>query len=262
VRCNRFNFTVVLGMDPVARRFMWEIISDISSKREKCSIILTTQSMEECEALCTRIGIMVGGQFRCLGSGQRLRDRYGLGYQLETSFAVPDVDHDEHATKKMSELLALAGGGGNLINETFGGDNVRLTEEIIASMFKAAGRDNWVDRLSKLNSGSELLLAIETNGSVGLKHMTSWWILEEKYDSYIQFLDQFLPGYVVRERQITRVRVEVPIIGPDGKSRALSTMFGLMETHKVSIGIQEYSVAQTSLEQIFNGFAAKQEIDN
>ena len=42
------------GMDPVARRFMWEIISDIVTKREKCSVILTTHSMEECEALCTR----------------------------------------------------------------------------------------------------------------------------------------------------------------------------------------------------------------
>lgn len=45
------------GMDPAARRFMWEVISDIVTKREKCSLILTTHSMEEAEALCTRIGI-------------------------------------------------------------------------------------------------------------------------------------------------------------------------------------------------------------
>jgi len=38
------------GMDPVARRFMWRVISDIVTKREKCSLILTTHSME-----CTRI---------------------------------------------------------------------------------------------------------------------------------------------------------------------------------------------------------------
>jgi ATP-binding cassette subfamily A (ABC1) protein 1 len=70
-------------MDPVARRFMWAVISDIVTKREKCSLILTTHSMEECEALCTRIGIMVGGVLRCLGSAQRLRTRYGHGYQIE-----------------------------------------------------------------------------------------------------------------------------------------------------------------------------------
>lgn len=77
------------GMDPVARRFMWEIISDIVTKREKCSLILTTHSMEECEALCTRIGIMVGGVLRCLGSSQRLRSKYGHGYQIEIGMVIP-----------------------------------------------------------------------------------------------------------------------------------------------------------------------------
>ena len=55
-------------MDPVARRFMWRVISDIVTKREKCSLILTTHSMEECEALCGRIGVMVDGELRCVGT--------------------------------------------------------------------------------------------------------------------------------------------------------------------------------------------------
>ena len=42
------------GMDPVARRFMWQVITNIVTKRDTCSMILTTHSMEECEALCTR----------------------------------------------------------------------------------------------------------------------------------------------------------------------------------------------------------------
>lgn len=33
-------------------------------------------SMEECEALCTRLAIMVKGSFRCLGSPQHIKDRY------------------------------------------------------------------------------------------------------------------------------------------------------------------------------------------
>ena len=39
-------------------------------------------SMEECEALCTRIAIMVNGQFRCLGSPQHLKNKFGEGYTL------------------------------------------------------------------------------------------------------------------------------------------------------------------------------------
>lgn len=34
-----------------------------------------THSMEECEALCTRLAIMVNGRFRCLGSSQHLKGR-------------------------------------------------------------------------------------------------------------------------------------------------------------------------------------------
>lgn len=38
--------------------------------------------MEECEALATRLGIMVNGQFKCLGSVQQLKNKYGKGYTL------------------------------------------------------------------------------------------------------------------------------------------------------------------------------------
>lgn len=33
------------------------------------------RSMEECEALCTRLAVVVNGRFRCLGSPQRLKGR-------------------------------------------------------------------------------------------------------------------------------------------------------------------------------------------
>jgi ABC-type multidrug transport system ATPase subunit len=38
--------------------------------------------MEECEALCTRLAIMVNGCFQCLGSVQHLKTRFGDGYTL------------------------------------------------------------------------------------------------------------------------------------------------------------------------------------
>jgi ABC-type multidrug transport system ATPase subunit len=39
--------------------------------------------MEECEALCTRIGIMTAGRLQCLGGQQHLKVKYGAGYALE-----------------------------------------------------------------------------------------------------------------------------------------------------------------------------------
>ncbi|XP_030854731.1 ATP-binding cassette sub-family A member 5 isoform X4 [Strongylocentrotus purpuratus] len=69
------------GMDPSSKRFLWNVIT--SSFLEKKGAILTTHSMEEADAVCSRVGIMIQGQLRCLGTTQHLKDKYGGGYILE-----------------------------------------------------------------------------------------------------------------------------------------------------------------------------------
>jgi ABC-type multidrug transport system ATPase subunit len=39
--------------------------------------------MEEAEALCTKMGIMVNGQFKCYGSSQHIKNKFGTGYEIE-----------------------------------------------------------------------------------------------------------------------------------------------------------------------------------
>jgi ABC-type multidrug transport system ATPase subunit len=56
------------GMDPKARRFMWEVVAKIAQKQQS-AIVLTTHSMEEAEALSTKMAIMgKGGIFKCFRS--------------------------------------------------------------------------------------------------------------------------------------------------------------------------------------------------
>ena len=45
--------------------------------------------MEEAEALCTRMAIMVNGEFRCLGTVQHLKDKYGSGLEIEIKTLFP-----------------------------------------------------------------------------------------------------------------------------------------------------------------------------
>ncbi|XP_067284959.1 phospholipid-transporting ATPase ABCA1 [Pseudorasbora parva] len=78
------------GMDPKARRFLWDCI--LSVIKEGRSVILTSHSMEECEALCTRMAIMVNGQFKCLGSIQHLKSRFGEGYTLIVRVCADQAD--------------------------------------------------------------------------------------------------------------------------------------------------------------------------
>nr|CAH7743826.1 unnamed protein product [Callosobruchus chinensis] len=69
------------GMDPRSKRFLWDTI--LASFQGSRGAILTTHSMEEADALCSRVGIMVKGELRCLGSTQHLKNLYGAGYTLE-----------------------------------------------------------------------------------------------------------------------------------------------------------------------------------
>ena len=67
------------------------------------TIVLTSHSMEECEALCTRLGIMVNGQFQCLGNIQHLKSKYGKGYTLVIKCKT--ASHDERVTNVLNDFL-------------------------------------------------------------------------------------------------------------------------------------------------------------
>lgn len=68
------------GVDPVARRNLWNVL--IRCQKSGQAIVLTSHSMEECEALCTRLTILVRGRMMCIGSTQHLKTRYGQGYTI------------------------------------------------------------------------------------------------------------------------------------------------------------------------------------
>lgn len=79
------------GMDPETRRFMWDYITSV---REGRALVLTTHSMEEADALCSRIGIMIRGQLRALGSSQELKSDFGEGYQVMLRVGGSRIDAD------------------------------------------------------------------------------------------------------------------------------------------------------------------------
>lgn len=97
------------GMDPKARRFMWKVISRIATERKQSTIILTTHSMEEAEALSTRLAIMVKGNFQCIGTPQHIKNRYGEGMEVEVKFRpVPKRRIEETVQKrKLQEQLVV-----------------------------------------------------------------------------------------------------------------------------------------------------------
>ncbi|KAJ3368382.1 hypothetical protein HDU91_000618 [Kappamyces sp. JEL0680] len=85
------------GLDPEVRRLIWDIVNNARVDR---TIVLTTHSMEEAEALCQRIGIMAKGTLRCLADQLRLKDLYGTGFKIYTNSL-------EKNTPAVAEFLEL-----------------------------------------------------------------------------------------------------------------------------------------------------------
>jgi ABC-type multidrug transport system ATPase subunit len=67
------------GLDPVNKRFIWSMIQKIKNDK---AVILTTHSMEEADFLSDRIGVIVEGNFKCIGTPIYLKQSYGGGYLL------------------------------------------------------------------------------------------------------------------------------------------------------------------------------------
>lgn len=63
-----------------------------------------SHSMEECEALCSRLGIMVNGQLQCLGGVQHLKNKFAQGYSLSLKLK-PMVPVESQELNKLSEEI-------------------------------------------------------------------------------------------------------------------------------------------------------------
>ena len=61
------------GLDPQARRNLWQLIRDIRDKGT--TVILTTHYMDEAEALCDRVAIMDAGNIIALDTPDKLIDK-------------------------------------------------------------------------------------------------------------------------------------------------------------------------------------------
>uniref|UniRef100_A0A4W3GUY2 ATP-binding cassette sub-family A member 2 n=1 Tax=Callorhinchus milii TaxID=7868 RepID=A0A4W3GUY2_CALMI len=150
------------GMDPKARRFLWNLILDIIKTGR--SVVLTSHSMEECEALCTRLAIMVNGRFKCLGSIQHLKNRFGDGYTM----------------------------------------------------------------------------TVRTKSSLNVKEV-------------VRFFNRNFPEAILKERHHTKVQYQLK-----SENISLAQVFSKMEQVVDVLNIEDYSVSQTTLDNVFVNFAKKQ----
>lgn len=239
------------GMDPVARRFMWNVISRISSVQKGCSIILTTHSMEEAEALCTKIGIMVGGRLRCLGSTQHLKSKFGKGYLAVFKLASAPLDRVNKATEMLRPFLKAPEGSPNAPLGEW-----RLTAGNVRAASEALGDPTRWRMIDPKSTGWALSSMLKSEGSVDAKQFADWWCGESLGALLNEFVKSTFVGAELAERHGDFFRYKLPSTSAGG---LLSSIFSSIESRKAQLFIQEYSLSQVDLESVFNLLASQQE---
>jgi len=79
---------ITTGLDPKARRDMWNMIKDL--QKEGRTVFLTTHYMEEAEFLCNRVAIIDNGKIIALDTPDKLIEKSGIEEMI--SFETMNVD--------------------------------------------------------------------------------------------------------------------------------------------------------------------------
>uniref|UniRef100_A0A8C9ZNJ8 ATP binding cassette subfamily A member 3 n=1 Tax=Sander lucioperca TaxID=283035 RepID=A0A8C9ZNJ8_SANLU len=117
------------GMDPVARRLLWDAVT--RTRESGKAIIITSHSMEECEALCTRLAVMVNGQFKCLGSPQHLKSKFGSGYTLLAKIHI-EAELEDSDLQLFKDFIESTFPGSQLKDEHQGMVHYHLTDKTLS----------------------------------------------------------------------------------------------------------------------------------
>lgn len=75
-----------IGLDPLARRAVWDRLTELR-RRAGTTILITTHDMEEAEVLCDRLALMHAGVIAAEGTPAALRASVGPEATLEDVFA-------------------------------------------------------------------------------------------------------------------------------------------------------------------------------
>lgn len=209
------------GMDPVARRFMWSVVQNIAERRKKSVVILTTHSMEEAEALCSRIAIQVDGRFRCLGSAQQIKTRYGQGLELNVRIKPQAVEQVEaHVQANLAQPQEIRKSAGRSAEA----DAKAAAETLAEAQLLQAARERfeqWLHgELHRESSAAVTLILLESSGA--------------------------------------SVRYQVSAEALKGRFASIGELFKLLQESQTEYNLADFQLSQTTLEQVFNRFAAMQ----
>lgn len=125
--------------------------------------------MEEAEALSTKMGIMVtGGVFKCFGSAQHIKNKFGTGYEIEIKIKkVTEPEINEVISQFGLEKESKVPGQGIKLNNLLTLMKDKKVDPFLVSEIKEGGL------------GNDLVTEDFENGFIDIKSFANWFYIEQ-----------------------------------------------------------------------------------
>eukprot|EP00929_Paragymnodinium_shiwhaense_P066410 TRINITY_DN3330_c0_g1_i1.p1 TRINITY_DN3330_c0_g1~~TRINITY_DN3330_c0_g1_i1.p1 ORF type:complete len:2490 (-),score=538.21 TRINITY_DN3330_c0_g1_i1:116-7585(-) len=245
------------GLDPAARRALWAAVQhavrcgnrtysralDVVGRSPAGSmsdpaataVLLTTHSMEEAEALSTRLGIMAEGQMVAIGTAQQIKQRHSGAHELSLNLNPTSED-------VLPAVLSRLG-----FDAQYAKEDATLAYPLIGPLLDASHSKKGAYADTRCSVRAQL----ESHGRVSALVFAEWWLQQEQGEEVERVLrGAFGDGLERCENFGSYWRFRMP-----RGSIHLPQIFRTLEEQKEPLNIAEYTLTQATLEQIFNGVA-------
>jgi ATP-binding cassette subfamily A (ABC1) protein 3 len=227
------------GMDPEARKNMWKILGNI--KKKKSAVILTTHSMEEAEALCDRMTIMVRGRLKCIGTSTWIKNKFGDGYELEVKIEIPNPIDVRELIKKLESYI--------------GQGNVTLSN--LDGCLEYIGYTYLRPYITNIGPGAGIFSSFQSDGFISKEALASWCLIDNQGFLIKAWLEKEFNQVEIIEHYnlMSKFKLKRQLV------KSIGYLFSVVEAGKERMRISDYAICMTSLEQIFNRFAKRAELE-
>ncbi|KAL9112316.1 MAG: hypothetical protein Q9227_003434 [Pyrenula ochraceoflavens] len=223
------------GMDAASKRVMWRTLATVVQGR---SLVLTTHSMEEADALARRAGIM-SGRMLALGTTEELRRRHGNAHFVHLVHKDAPHSSDKHM-QRIREWVTSSFRGAVIEEKTYHGQ-MRFSVPVDAAPTQ--------QRSIPEKEESADIDTVETSSITRDKQLEANADVIETASSLADDPEKD------RHKPLTTTKET------EANGSGISTLFTLLESHKSALGIEYYSVSQTTLDQVFLNIVGKHNVE-
>ena len=231
------------GMDPYTRRLLMDFLYKAylknygSKNNNRCSIVLTTHSIEEAEALCDKIGFLHKGK---LVGNKRIssfvKDKSKIKINIEFRKPLPEELKSEF---------------GNILGEKIDDENE------IKKLLSINKKNKYNEYLKRDHFGRDILKVLKLKKSIN-KYTILRWV---KYMDYLMELVKKIKDYFnyihCKRFKLNSFILEIKNIG--NKDKNDNYIVGIIEKYKDLCHIEEYSYELTTLENVFIEYCKQEE---